>query len=135
MIFERLKQREANLQQENETLYYKQSLDIEKIVSLEEKNQELKIEVENFKAQFDFLSHELEEKKKKELDAYSQNLANINKVLTSSKTLIIALKEDNEKTKAAFKNLNDDYQTLTCKNSRLIKSQDDMNYKFNIINV
>ena len=123
------------LRQEIEIASNKNCQEIEKNSNLEKKNNDLQKKLEEFNSKFNLLTSEFEDKKNKELAAYSQNLANINKVLSSSKVIIIALKEDNEKTKNELKSMNENCQTLSCKNSYLLKTTNEMTHKMKILNV
>ena len=123
------------LRQEIEIVSNKHCKEIEKNSNLEKKNHDLQKKLEEFNSKFNLLTSEFEDKKNKELAAYSQNLANINKVLSSSKLIIIALREENEKTKNELKSMNENCQTLSCKNSYLLKIQNEINHKMKILNV
>jgi len=123
------------LRQELDNSANKRSSDTEKIVNLESINQELVSEVEKLNKKFEGLNEELEEKHKKELNGYTQNFLRFNQVLSSTKNVIIALKEEKDRFQLNFKILNENHQTLNCKYIHIANIQKELIHKLEIMNV
>lgn len=99
------------------------------------KNLELSKIIEGFNRKFDITTNDLEEKQKNQMEIYNKNLLNIKKVLSSTKSVIIHLKEEKERIHSEFKFLNDNYQALNCKYIQILKLNKELNHKIEIMNV